>query len=263
LGWQASYAPTDSEKRQCEEAATKSGHKTEECKTIWERTTTDPVAFFTFWLVVFTGGLGISTVLLWRAGEKQFRHARRSAAIQSRDMQASTDVSKRAADAAMISAQVSKAAIRAIITIPNYTATRHHSNDGVVFGYAFEPNIENAGTTHAVNFRIVCSVALVAVDDTETRFAVPEYQTQTSSIGLGTKVNPSQPSMLSLNDAMRIWRGESKFLIWCRIGYDDVMGEPHHTETCVKVCFRDDPSLMVRDADFVSYQPDGPHNTAS
>jgi hypothetical protein len=71
LGWQAAYAPTESEKRQCEETATKTGHKTEECKTLWQKTTTDPVAFFTFWLVVFTGVLGASTALLWRAGERQ------------------------------------------------------------------------------------------------------------------------------------------------------------------------------------------------
>ena len=71
LGWQAAYAPTETEKRQCEETATKTGHKTEECKTLWEKTTTDPVAFFTFWLVVFTGVLGASTVLLWRSGERQ------------------------------------------------------------------------------------------------------------------------------------------------------------------------------------------------
>jgi hypothetical protein len=36
--------------------------------------------------------------MLWRAGEKQFRHARRSAAIQSRDMQASIAVANRSAD---------------------------------------------------------------------------------------------------------------------------------------------------------------------
>jgi hypothetical protein len=63
LGWQAAYAPSEIEKRQCEESAHQSGNKTEECKTLWERTTTDPVAFFTFWLVVSTIGLGISTVV--------------------------------------------------------------------------------------------------------------------------------------------------------------------------------------------------------
>jgi hypothetical protein len=82
LGWQASYAPTDGEKRQCEEAATKSGHKTEECKTLWERTTTDPVAFFTFVLSISTVGLWIVT---WQSGKRQ-----------SRDMTESIDVAERA-----------------------------------------------------------------------------------------------------------------------------------------------------------------------
>ena len=37
LGWQASYVPTDSEKRQCEETAHTSGQKTEECKRAAQR----------------------------------------------------------------------------------------------------------------------------------------------------------------------------------------------------------------------------------
>jgi len=82
LGWQASYAPTDSEKRQCEESATKSGHKAEECKTLWERTTTDPVAFFTFWLSISTIGLWVVT---WQSGKRQ-----------AKDMTDSIDVAERA-----------------------------------------------------------------------------------------------------------------------------------------------------------------------
>jgi hypothetical protein len=77
LGWQASYGPTEIEKQECQNAAKKGGHKTEECKSLWERTTSDPVAFFTFWLVVSTVGLGGSTVLLWRV-------TRRSADIAER-----------------------------------------------------------------------------------------------------------------------------------------------------------------------------------
>jgi hypothetical protein len=120
LGWQASYAPTDSEKRQCEETAAKTGHKAEECKTLWERTTSDPVAFFTFWLVISTVGLGVSTVLLWRAGEKQLRHARRSAAIQSRDMRESIRVAEKSADVGLsainLSQDTAERQLRAYIT---------------------------------------------------------------------------------------------------------------------------------------------------
>jgi hypothetical protein len=108
LGWQAAYAPSEIEKRQCEESAHKSGHKTEECKTLWERTTSDPVAFFTFWLVVSTIGLGVSTVLLWRAGEKQLRHARRSIAIQSRDMRESIRVAEKSADVSLAAINLSE-----------------------------------------------------------------------------------------------------------------------------------------------------------
>src|SRR5258708_2164133 len=99
------------EKQKCHEAAQKSGHKSEECKSLWERTTSDPVAFFTLWLVIFTGGLTISTVLLWRAGEKQFRHARTASIRQSRDMQASNKASTEAAKAATRSAEVAEASL--------------------------------------------------------------------------------------------------------------------------------------------------------
>jgi hypothetical protein len=63
------------------------------------------VAFFTLWLVIFTGGLTVSTVLLWRAGERQFRHGRRTAVAQNRDMRASIAVADRAAKAAELSAK--------------------------------------------------------------------------------------------------------------------------------------------------------------
>jgi hypothetical protein len=37
LGWQAAYAPTEREKQECRDTATKSGHKTEECKSLGRR----------------------------------------------------------------------------------------------------------------------------------------------------------------------------------------------------------------------------------
>ena len=56
----------------------------------------EALAFYTLWLMAFTGilafatiGLGGATVLLYASGEKQFRFAIRSAIRQSRDMQAS------------------------------------------------------------------------------------------------------------------------------------------------------------------------------
>jgi hypothetical protein len=71
LGWQSSYSFPENEKQRCYEEAKKSGHKNEECKTFWERTTSDPVAFFTFTLTVVTLALGAISV-------RQFYYLRRA-----------------------------------------------------------------------------------------------------------------------------------------------------------------------------------------
>ncbi len=71
LGWQSSYSLPENEKQRCYEEAKKAGHKDEECKTFWERTTTDPVAFFTFTLTIVTLALGAISV-------RQFHYLKRS-----------------------------------------------------------------------------------------------------------------------------------------------------------------------------------------
>ena len=68
LGWQASYRPTDDERSQCERSTSGDTHKSDECKNLWERTTTDPVAFFTFVLSISTIGLWFVT---WRGAKNQ------------------------------------------------------------------------------------------------------------------------------------------------------------------------------------------------
>jgi hypothetical protein len=78
LGWQSSYAPTEMEKQQCYEAATKAGHKTEECKSLWEKATSDPVAFFTFVLCIMTAGLVGSTIALWKTTKTAIETAERT-----------------------------------------------------------------------------------------------------------------------------------------------------------------------------------------
>jgi hypothetical protein len=81
FGWQSSYAPTQKEKDECREAAKSSGHKTEECKSLWEKTTTDPVAFYTFWVGLFTLTLTGSTIALWRETRNAANAALRQANV--------------------------------------------------------------------------------------------------------------------------------------------------------------------------------------
>jgi hypothetical protein len=76
LVWATSYAPTQPEKEACYQAAAKSGRSVDECKSFWEKTTSDPIAAFTCILAFSTIGLWISTIGLYFAGQKQFGLAR-------------------------------------------------------------------------------------------------------------------------------------------------------------------------------------------
>jgi len=176
LGWQAAYAPSEIEKRQCEESARQSGHKAEECKTLWERTTTDPVAFFTFWLVVSTVGLGISTSLLWVAGEKQFGFLTRNATAQSIDTKNSIAEASRAATAmesvATGIAASAKAAQESVATLRERTAAQMRPYLTVLIGtgvyqergknlkFEVKPLLVNSGHTpaHNVTYRAKAAV---------------------------------------------------------------------------------------------------------
>jgi hypothetical protein len=77
--WTDSYAPTEKQKQECYEAAQKTGQKGDECKTFWERTTSDPVAFFTLVLAFSTVGLWGATIALYLSGEKQIGIATKTA----------------------------------------------------------------------------------------------------------------------------------------------------------------------------------------
>jgi hypothetical protein len=72
----------------------------------WEKADCDPVAYFTLWLVGFTGVLAISTIGLWVV-------TWRSGVRQSRDMVASIDVGRKAAQAAALNARAAVEAERA------------------------------------------------------------------------------------------------------------------------------------------------------
>jgi hypothetical protein len=88
LGWITSFAPTEEQKKECYEAAQKAGRKYEECKTFWEKTTSDPVAMFTLVLAFSTVGLWAATIGLYRAGERQLKLVKDNANQQSSDTQA-------------------------------------------------------------------------------------------------------------------------------------------------------------------------------
>ncbi len=219
-------------------------------------------------LVLFSGLLALYTFQLYRATRGLFTETaglREAAAEQSRDMKDSIRVSQRAADAAMTSAEVSKAAIRAVITLNNYSGGRSLDPSGGVLGYHMRPNITNVGSTHALNATLITAIKVLPING-EHHFSRESGKAPIAAIGPGAHLSSSENIGLMLDDAMKIWRNEAMCLLWCRIDYTDVMGDRHHVEQCVRVTFRDDPSLtgeILRPEQFLSYSAFGPQNTAS
>jgi hypothetical protein len=241
LGWQAAHAPSETEKRQCQEAAHKADHKSEECKTLWERTTSDPVAFFTFWLVISTIGLGASTVMLWRAGEKQFRLARRSSAIQSRDMQASIAASNRTASMAAraaeaahtsnkIAQETAERQLRAYIVPEKVTAT--------VMKIGLSPEVQvqlrNSGQTPAYRVMINTLIGIrpATTPASELDWNIPMSRATVAPnmeifiLGGGSRL--LKP--LTQTDVDAIKDGRSIFYVYGEVRYADAFGNNRTTK---------------------------------
>lgn len=219
------------------------------------------LTFVTYRLVSTTGDLRASTDRLWEAGERQIELARETAAAQSRDMQASIAEMKKSADAATLSAQVTKSSIRANLIFPEIRGGQHRPG-GIVEAYSFTPHLENAGATHAINVRFSASLMFLAIDDNTFRFE-PSGPHQHSVIGPKTTVSGAGRLPMFISDAAKVWRNELKCLMWFRADYDDIMGEPHHTELCVRVGFTRDPRVVSDDDELIGFAPYGPQNTVS
>jgi len=84
------------------------GEARKQPESFWQKTTSDPAAFFTLWVALFAAGLTASTAGLWTVTHRALRHAREDAARHAADMQASVDLAKRAAEAAQRSAEATE-----------------------------------------------------------------------------------------------------------------------------------------------------------
>jgi len=249
LGWQAAYAPTDAEKQKCYDAAEHAGHKTEECRSFWERSTSDPVAFFTLVLAISTIGLWSATVFLYRAGEKQSGHARRSAAIQSRDMQASIKVAQQSADVAKQALFAQRAELAVDRFLGDAEVTANENGQLTITGYRFVVVWQNTGASVASIRRMDSSFAVGNGDvhEGELDQMVPSNEAASNTtivrrLGSGqTCVGPSQTRPIS--EVLDLFHGRARLFLYTGIFYSDIF-EPEkirHTEVLVEVTTMGDP----------------------
>lgn len=231
LGWQAAYAPTDKEKQECYEAAKKSGHKTEECKTLWERTTSDPITLYTFGTFIFTGVLAASTIFLWIAT--------RSTAIGG----------ERAANIAQDALTKLE---RAFVSITfSFNASGNVMNQ--IEGWQITPVLKNEGSTNTrgLHQHVSWDAFFNPIPDDFTfpdiwdaavvdrvnplSYIAPHGSINGDSLGIPTEIL----------EAAR--QGHLRVYMWGWAEYDDVFEEtpPHRTEFCYEIRVFRDPYVFV------------------
>jgi hypothetical protein len=112
---------------------------------IWEKTTDDPVAFFTFWLAIFTLVLAFSTIGLWIV-------TWRSSVRQSREMRASIKAAEDTAVAAQINAEAARKSSEAVLrherpyVFPSHERIATRDDGSIVVRYG----VRNFGRTPAI-----------------------------------------------------------------------------------------------------------------
>ena len=102
----------------------------------WEKTRCDPVAYFSAWLVGFTGILAISTIGLW--GVTLWSSIR-----QSRDMKASVAIAGKAAAAADRSARTAELALLSVEIPYLYPYVRTHGINVEIVGETETPQVKS------------------------------------------------------------------------------------------------------------------------
>jgi hypothetical protein len=129
--------------------------------------TDEALAYYTLWLMVFTGilaaatlGLGVATFGLYVTGEKQIANNAKIASEQSRDMRRSIRAAEKAADAALLNAKAAIGIELPFLRIEPMrfgNGTTRNADDSLrLFFVIATIKISNTGRTKAIPIEIRC-----------------------------------------------------------------------------------------------------------
>jgi hypothetical protein len=226
------YGPRD------DTAAQKCSAKEIENYSLWEKTRCDPVAYFTAWLVGFTGVLAASTIELWCvtriAGIRQSGEMKESLRIAAEAAQASAD----AARATQQLATSERAWVVWVSADTGQLKDTHIDDKFIRSGLTSRVNFKNAGRSPAILLDIVCDQRVVSLEEEWPIF----IGKREGKIG-GAVVGPDQPfqsKMFLFDDekASRVNQCKARLGIYVKITYRSIVSEqPVHTEVCISVQF--------------------------
>jgi hypothetical protein len=203
-GWHDKYAPTEKQKDECYETAKRTGQKSDECKSFWERTTSDPVAF--------SVGLWSATIRLYYAGERQIKIASKAANVT---------------EAALLKLE------RAFVHPKDMFVRWHWYLDIEPKSYFWKirPIYENAGSSSTVELITNINSALLdqpLPDDFPFPLAENRF---TAFIGAKSTINGGVIEIKAA-DLIAIRNGSKHFYFWGLLRYNDIFdGSPEHVTT--------------------------------
>lgn len=209
------------EKQRCYQGADAGHYKADECKTFWERSTTDPVAFYTLGLFVFTGVLAVSTAFLWDATQQ--------AAVRQSDE--------------------TKILQRAYLSVEPEGISASNSADKC------HPNItiRNAGNLPARNVKWVIDYT-VTLDDRLANFLVDEARAEgENTLTPGGGMKQGGKIIYIGNDPGDLRKQIGLYLyVWGAVYYDDGFGIDRTTRFCHRY-----NSVNLEDVTNNFHRPDG------
>jgi hypothetical protein len=197
----------------------------------WEKTADDPVAYFTLWLVGFTGvlavstiGLGVATVFLYRAGEKQI------------------DVARIAANAADLSARAAIAVELPVIRITpdrfGYGSSQNGDNPRIEYCAIGMLTFSNLGRTKAFPIEVRCGYTVGdklpdAPDYTFMKSFEADLIFEPDSKAALPRLNLNDFSIvLAPGDQSRLLDHSVKLWFYCSFVYLDFMQTRHEAGFC-------------------------------
>lgn len=186
-------------------------------KSFWQRTTEDPVAYFTLWLVAFTGVLAVVSI------------------VQGWFLLRSEGIAKTSADAAKKSAEAVITAERARLFVDvdlgeNPVAASNGAKNTI------NVSLWNYGKTVA-RIRMIRAYSVIA-DDVQTELIEHERSDKRLPDGLGLAPSYETPFHVPVFESLRnddwgaIQRLEKRWSIVGKIVYYDIFGEERETGFC-------------------------------
>ncbi len=190
-------------------------------KTFWERTTDDPVAFFTFWLAMFTAVLSVSTIGLWivtwRAGRRQ-----------TDDMQASIRVAENSA----------QSQLRAYLSVVNITVYRLRDRFPARNEWQLAVHWMNTGQTPTRTLTTYIAPVLES-EQLPDNYRIMQIDSKIRRGGFlapHSTIRTTSGEIFTAQDLINV-RDERKFLyIFGWIRYNDIF--PNTPERVTRFCYR-------------------------